>query len=359
MIHLPTQAEQALVSSHQIAVSCDAWYGNQLLMRGFPLVDGTVTNDSTAFVRRTVSLTAQEETGSTDLRDVLDHDGVELRIRKGVRYADGSVDVLPVFCGQVGSFDASSPDGKISITASDRGARVGFDNFTRGPRTSTSGLSMRAQLQTLVTESIPFVNYVDTTRDSSALPQVVWDWSRSDAVAELALAMGAESFAGPDGGWVTRPVQTLRGAPAWTFRDGTALIDSTRTATAANLRNAFRVTSDRGDGGGSFSGYWEDRLSATGVQSPLGRRAGKWSTSTLVSNAQCVDAAKALVARISGARLGLTFTGMVHPGLETGDLIRVVDGYDRYDVILDKYTMDLFSAKMTCTARQLVLPGVE
>lgn len=361
--------EAALVDHHQLVTTCTALVGALRHPAELPIVDGSITNDSgtsATFVRRKGTLTLRENNPAarTALADLLETPGIELRITSGVRLLNGVIEDLPVIAGPVESVDSSWPDGQITVQVADQGVRPAYANFLT-PRISPKGYTITRAIRSLIGESLPLglspTAWHDTRFDGSILPSLAWDWSRVDAIAQMAMSIGAEVFPEPDGiGWTIRHLQTLSNMPVWNAQEGTTLLSLDRSASQSKIRNAFRVESNRPDSSGSYAGSYTDKdpQSPTSARGPLGLRSAKWETSVLLSNAQCAEAARSLVARWQGARLDLSITNLAHPGLETGEVIQVTQDDRAYRVILDSYTLDLFSGVMQCKARSLDLPDV-
>ncbi|MDE9365962.1 DUF5047 domain-containing protein [Luteipulveratus sp. YIM 133132] len=362
MIRGSAAFEAAITHTHRIAVSATAVMAGRDVATDLPIVGGQVSVDADKFVRRTASLEFVERLSPARraLQSLLERPGMRLQIDKGVAFPSGQAELLPVHHGLCDEVDASSGKGRITVESPDLGMLVSLDRFP-SPTASTARSTVINQVRALVGHSVPFVDFRSTAVGAQVVPRVTWEKNRNDAVGALAVSIGCETFAAPDGGWLLRPTSSLWGTPVWTATEGASLIRLSRRTSWADVRNAWAVRAER-SGGGSYYGYAEDTrpTSPTYVGGSFGRRVGFYSSPLLVSNAQCRMTAVSLLARQQGKRESVSFAAIGHPGLEAGDLVCVATQDQTLYLILDKFTVPLFKATIEdASARSMTPPDLE
>lgn len=351
--------ETTIKGSHRLAVKCEAWSAGRRVAADLPLrADATVSVDSGRFVRRSAKLSFVEDTSKSAeaLRVTLAKPGVELRVWRGVELKFGATEFLPVHWGIVDKLAGAWPSKTLSVDCPDLAQRVAYDRFP-GPRRSGVGLTTVQQIQVLVGESVPRLQFVDTTGNVSIVRSVVWDRDRNAAVDKLATSIGAETFFTPDGRWRTRPVQTLLGIPMMRVREGQGLIGASDDTDWSGVRNDIIVSCERADGT-KLVGRSTDNSAAspTWVSGPLGRRTGFYATSLPTTVAQCNTIAAALRARMAGSRVSVAFESLVHPGMEGGDRVDVTHDGSTSRLVIDSFEMPVFGVAMRAQARMQIVP---
>ena len=326
--------EETLKGSYAGVVTCDAWLAGRRIATDLPLQDdATVSGDAGNFVRRTASLSFVEElsTGAEALARTLARPGCEVRVESGALIGD-RVETIPVHWGLAENPRWSWPDRRITLSSPDLSQRVAFDRFPR-PRSSTRGFTVAQQVSALVRESLPRVRFVDESANGTAVAPVAWEEDRNEAISKLATAIGCETFLRPDGAWLLRRVSTLVGVPTYRVLEGANLSDASIETDWTGVRNHIVASADRSDGVVLLGEAKDlDPASDTYYFGPLGKRVGYYKSSLFTTSAQCRTTALALLAKMRGARVSLSFTAATHPGIEAGDRIDVtVDWRDAPD----------------------------
>jgi hypothetical protein len=350
--------ESTIAGSHTIAAKCEAWIAGRRVATDLPLRDdASISVDSARFVRRSAKLSFVEDDANAaeSLRSILSRPGCELRVWRGAVVA-GRAELLPIHWGIVDKVSGQWPSKTLSVECPDLAQRVAYDRFP-APRQSRAGFTVSQQIQALVGESIARIRFEDTTGNSTAVASVAWERDRNAAVDKLAVSIAAESFFHPKGRWVTRPVQTLRGIPVMRVRENRALIAAADETDWASVRNDIIATCERADGV-ALSGRSTDNdpLSPSWIDGPLGRRTGFYTSSLLTTRVQCTEAAAALRARMSGARVSVDFDTLVHPGLEAGDRVDVTHSGRTSRLVIDSFDLPVFGSAMRCQGRLQIVP---
>lgn len=360
MIFGTAAAERAILSSHEVAVRCEAWRGGRPVGKDLPLLsDAKVSVDSSRFVRRQASLSFQEPYSGARgaLGSLLALPGMELRVWRGVRLGQ-QVFWWPVHWGMVREPNVDDRTRTIAIQSPDRAQRVADNRFT-SPRPSRVGFTVAQQIRELVQESIYRVRFVDASGDSTAVPAVTWERDRSQAISDLARSIGCETFHAPDGTWVLRRVSRLRQPASWTVRHGVNLASLSTVTDWSAVHNIVIALGERTDlpplRGEARD---DDPMSPTYVglagMGPNPAWLPDSMTSLFTTNAQCVTAAQAALARAVGARTSVDFDGLVHPGLEAGDRIDVRAKSDVHRLVLDSFDLSPFGPLLTGGGRTKV-----
>lgn len=343
--------EQAITGSHDALVKAEAFIAGRRVAE-LPLSSGSINVDRSSFVRRSANLTFQEDYSRSagTLGVLLAQPGCEVRVWRGVRAA-GVEHWLPVHWGMSSKPVISWRERTIRVTSPDLADRVVRDRFLR-PRRTAVGMTHAQQIQTLVRESIPRAGFVDESQDGTAVADAVFEEDRDVAISKLATDISCDTYLRPDGRWVLRRVASTISVPDLRFREGVALTDASLDVDWSQVFNAWSVQAERGDGL-TLVGIDEDLdpLSPTYVNGPMGRNTGYYRSSTLTTSAQCAAAATTLRYRAQGARVGVDYSGLLHPGVEAGDRHDVIFDGQTYRLIVDSFNFDLLSGQIQAQGR--------
>ena len=353
MLRGSVDLEGALAGSHVGALKAEAWMSGRRIEADLPLVDGSVSVDSSQFVRRSADLSFVEETSSarTALGKILARPGVEVRVWRGARLGASS-QFIPVHWGVAGVPKVSWPSHAVTMSSPDLFMRVARDRFP-GPRQSRAGMTVAQQIEVLVRESIPWLlGFDDQSSDFTAVNDVTWDRDRNAAVDDLATAIGCEVFLRPDGFVVLRRLPTFLGIPTWRVSPGRNLVQADVETDWSGVRNHVVAYSDRADG----TALWGESLdtdptSPTYVYGALGRITGFYASSLFTTSAQCVTAAAAIRSRTQGAQVTVSYEMQAHPGVEARDRHDVTVNGTIHRIVLDSFRLQLTSATLTGSGR--------
>jgi hypothetical protein len=304
-----------------------------------PIEAGSVTIDRTAQNRRTGSVTipwtldAGENLG-LDLR-TLPLGGWAL-VYRGLRYADGSLELVQLGRFRVESVTWRTSDTSASLELTDRMAQVADEQFTA---TFAPPVGVRiAQIAIdIVQQVFPDIGVSAPYDPDIVLTDVFYDGSRADALAHLAEAASAEPYFDADGDYVhAAPAGST--APVWTVDAGlTGVLVSTEESLArTGVYNGVLMSGQADATAAPVSALVtdDDPGSPTRWGGPLGKVA-RIETSTAVQNAlQAAEAAQAILDKRGGLARTLTITSAPNPALEAGDVITVVFGDGRSETQL-------------------------
>lgn len=222
-----------------------------------PIIDGTVTVDSTAACRRTLTLTIPP---TQALWDALAAPGGEITVTQTVRYIDTSTETVPLGVFVVDQ-DAMgyATDGNISLTGRDRWVIVQRNRFgiADALRATVPGNPTWMEIKRLVEGAWPNAKYpfpgwsqLDQTATSKVGPRVWDDGSRENAVNTLKDTR-LQVFFDPVGKGVLRPtpVLTASTAPAWRVAAGQngVMINADRQRDRSRTHNVVIATTSASD----------------------------------------------------------------------------------------------------------------
>jgi Domain of unknown function (DUF5047) len=328
-----------LMDSHQVTVRGELYYGGTKV-GDLNVVNGTVTCDRQASVRRTATLTL-DPTAATDavLGPNLHPFGPRVRLYRGVRYASGLADEAQVFSGRVDTVDESL--GGVELRCSDEAAQVVDARFPHETPASAYGQSLVRNLaRALIQECFPTPPTVTfdagvAANNLTVQPATSFAQERSDALDSLCTQLQAEWYAMPDG---TFAITTLPGdispltTPAWVIDSGDSgvLVSRVTTTDRANVANGVFVASE--PVGGTTPAYGSHTISA--ADDPTGQMVwggvfGKVPRFYTGQQVNSTAAAQALAQRLALNQLSVPHAVavecVVNPRLMLTSVVRVYD----------------------------------
>ena len=364
------QFDDAIHDTHQVVILAELWTSGltALLDGNLAVVSGTVTVDNTAQYRRTASIQIADDEGLFPLVGAaglsgLEPYGSEVRLYRGIQYADGTQELVPlgVFPIQQTEVVENDQGRSVTLTLTDRSRLVSDARFT-STYYINSGTSFLTAAAALVDYCLPYNVPVDkdieatsptTTSGVTVYHEQDDPWQ---SVQDLCAAVGCEVFFGPDGRLKIRDVVDPTVAPlAFTYADDelSILLNVDRVLTrgpnavllTSSAPNVAPIRSLQYDNDPTSPSYWWGSYG----QFPL-----FWATPLVTSQSQADAAATSRLRKILGLAETVTLGTIPHPGHEAGDIIhatRLADGLDT-DLIVQQATIPLDAV----TAAQLVCP---
>lgn len=317
---------QALRNPHAVVVQVDAWYGGSLLLQDIDILGGSVSVGSGAGVRRTLELTIADR----GLWDTLDAIGIELRPSRGIRYPDGTTELVPLGVFQL---DANSmrmgPAGGISVrSAPDRWVKVQRAQFET-PMASVRTNTIAAEALRLVSGAVTYDSAQVLTADVTLTGALVWDRDRAAAANDLAESIGCELFFDVGGNLVLRDMPLLSQAPAWTVDASPSgvMLDGDLSRDRARTYNVVVASMGAVDGRTPFAPQTAadtDPTSRTYVGGPFGRVPYFYSSPLFRNTGQALAAAQAKLLQLKAVNAQFSLDAIVNPALDRGDVITVL-----------------------------------
>lgn len=373
MLPVTDAFKQEIQRSHRMFAYADLFTpaGQQYRLK---IVDGSITVDRTAEVRRHGSFTVVDPTNTlTPLNSTspLAPFGSIVKPYRGVKYTTGplagSTEVVPLGVLRISdSTVADAGDGTqgISIDAYDLSRTMSRDKFTDAYTLSTATNVLQA-IQALIKRSFPdaqFDSSSSTMALSSPLVFAAGDdpWQKMND--QLATAAGVEVWQTPTGMWKVAPPADINNLPAavWSFVEGPGcqLIEGDFKLTDDPGYNGVILTTDAtGDSTAPIrSEVWDDDPSSpTYYLGPYGDVPYFIQNSTVTTQVDADNAARAQLNLILGVQSSLSLTTMVNPALDANDTIQVTRKRDGIDAkfAIDALTIPLsYSGTMSLTLRQ-------
>ena len=300
---------------------------------------GSVTVDRSSATRRTATVESPDiSLLPWTATDYLAISGARLRILRGIAYADGTIESVPVFYGRLDSVTGDPEEGSVTLTASGLEAVLGDARFEAAYSTRDNTAAITS-ITNLIRTALPDAVIVSSA-DNGPLGVRTWDaeGDRWAAVAELATAVGSDCYADADGIFHVEPLPDLLSAPvAWEVAAGPrgALIGASRGWSREGMYNIVVASGENSESdtppvvGVAMD---EDPTSPTYVGGPFGRVPRFYSSPTITTVSSAESAAKKIL--VDAVKPGMTadISSLPNPLLEPGDVIRVVHSDGRRDL---------------------------
>ncbi|WP_043468955.1 DUF5047 domain-containing protein [Kitasatospora sp. MBT66] len=342
----------ALSNPHQVVTRIDAYLGGTLTAADLPHEGGSVTVDRGSKVRRQLALTIPDP-GYLPWNpgDPLGVYGQQLVVQRGIRYPDGTTELVPLGTFRIDEPAGDPALGPVTVTGQSAEASVQDDRFT-APVSTSSYASTVTAITALIRETLPdapVVNLTAGARDQSVAP-ITWDAQadRWDAVTQLATSMRAECYADATGRFVITDLPDLSTAtPVWDVTEGPTgnLIKVSRKLARAGVYNAViaRGETSAGAGGPAVSGaaYDTDPTSPTRWGGPYGRVPRFYSSGLLTTTAACEAVAAALLRDATAPNVQTSLSSLPNPALEGADCLRLTYGGRHELVLVQSFTVPL------------------
>ncbi len=351
--------DTAIHQTHQVIITAELWSAGlrAMLNPNLPVVGGSITIDRSANNRRTATLQLADDTGlfaqigpSGD--SGLEPYGNEVRVYRGIAYADGTQELLPVGVFPINETDLSeSSSGRsVTLTLTDR-SRLVSDNKLTGTYYIPTGTQFLTAAQALVDFSLPYQTAVDkdvesvtpiTTGTTIAYHEQDNPW---DAVQQLCATVGTEVYFGPDGRLKIRDIPDPASQPnVFSYADDELSILLAVERKLTRGPNAVLLTSSAPNVGPIRSlQYDNDPNSPSYYGGPYGKVTEFYADPLTTSQSQADAHALGRLRKILGLAESITLSTIPHPAHDAGDAVhatRLVDGLDA-DIIIDQYTLPL------------------
>lgn len=298
---------------------------------------GSVTEDATAEIRRRCSLSCYDATGELTPKtaeDLLTPYGTEVRPWRGVKYADGREELIPLGVFRIAQVDVDdsvggSPD--IKLEAYDRSRTVIRDKFIE-PYTVAKSTNLVDAIKAIIARTFPDAEYDSITTTMVTSAPLVFDANTSpwEAVQSLAKSLGCEVYFDSRGHVVIAPppdIDALPG-PDFDFIEG-------KGCTMTNIKSKF--TDEPGFNGivlvGASLGddkppvrsvQWDtEPTSPTYHKGPYGEVPDFATDENVKTQAEADNAAKSLLQGMLGFSDQVLITCWPNPALTTTSIVQV------------------------------------
>ncbi|OKI19307.1 DUF5047 domain-containing protein [Streptomyces sp. CB03911] len=334
----------ALSTPHQVVTKVDAYFGGVLTVADLPIDGGSVSVDRGSKVRRSLTVTLADPAYLPwDATDPLAVYGQQLAVSRGIKFPDGTVELVPLGLFRVDEPQGDVDMGPVTVTGKTSEAIIQDDRFVV-PVSTAGYVSTVAAITDLLHQTIPgavIVNATAGTRDP-AVAVVVWDAQadRWDAVQQLAASMHAEIYVDVLDRFVIADVPDLSTAvPVWDIADGPTgnLISASRAMSRAGVYNGVIVSGENTASGSapvSGSAYDTDPTSPTRWGGPYGHVPRFYSSGLLTSGTACSDLATSMLRDSIAPNVTTSINSLPNSALEAGDCLRLRYAGGRKDLVL-------------------------
>lgn len=342
----------AVVESHRLAVSLGVLSAGVAL--GDPITSvtaGSVTLDAKAAVRGRLDATVVDD-GSlglvpTSSSDALAPYGNEVQVNRGVQFADGATELVPLGVFRINDVVVDDSAGSLSvqIAGMDRSARIADARFEE-PLDIAQGVNVATQILALVQAAYPEVTYdFATTAHVTGHMTVEEGSDRWDLCQQFASNAGLVLYFDGTGTLVLRVEAQGDAVASLVEGPGGVLLGAGRRWTREGAFNRVIATGENTGLAAPVRAVATDlnALSPTYYFGPFGQVPRFFQSQFITTTVQAQDAANAMLARELGTTESVNFGSLVLPHLELGDVVRITRpraGIDE-DHVIDSLTVPL------------------
>lgn len=340
----------ALMDPHHIYVLAELWYNNAKV-GPFPLASGSVSADRNGDVLRTANLTVDPSmVDDPVLGPRLNPFGSIVKLWRGIRYPDNSVESYQIFTGRIDSVHRSI-DG-VTLDCSDLAANVIDFRFPL-PYTVTDGDDINTAAATMI--GLCFQKWTpppdilfDTPTSVLVRSGQTFEQERGDALNQLMKTIGSEWFADPTGTFHLRAMPAVipaNAVPVWVVDSGDSgvIVTNSFNTDRQNVANFIVVDGEPVDGEVGANGIWFD----TDTNSPTWS-GGPYGVVTGYFSGQAVDttyAAQQLAATLGANSIAkgdqVEVTCIPNPKIAPGDIVRVLSPRQKIDKMYFVQSFDM------------------
>lgn len=341
----------AISQSHRIALAVEIFSSGSVIDTITSVTAGTITLDATAAIRGRLDITIVDD-GTLDLVPALAADalapyGNELRVSRGIRYPDGTTELIGLGVFRINETNiADTADAlTIQISGQDRSARIADARF-EDPADIAQGTNIATQILNLVQVAYPDVTYnFSTTTHLTGHMTVEEGADRWDLCQQFAANAAMQLYFDGDGTLILSPVG--QGVTVATLAEGASglLLSSGRRWTREGTYNRVIATGENTGVGVPVRGVATDNntLSPTYYLGPFGKVPRFFVSQFLQTTAQAQDTADAMLLKELGTTQSVNFGSLVLPHLEPNDVVRITRSRAAIDEdhVIDSLTIPL------------------
>ena len=349
--------------SHVIAAAAELVFPGETDTIPVPVEAGTVTIDRTADHRRigtmTIpwSLNAGEDLG-IDIR-TLPLGGYAL-VHRGLRYADGTVELIQLGRLRVESVTWDTLAATASLELADRNAQVTDEPFS-APYSAKGQTPAQAAVGIVRGVFGDTIRYLTPYEPAGTLGDITYTGARTDALSSLEQSYAAETYFDADGDFVFAAAPSDGDPVVWTVDAGEAgvMVNAQESLDRTGIYNGVLVTGQGDADVPPVTGLavFSDSSSPIRWGGPFGKVLILADSTTVTTAAEAASTAQSLLnLRLKQTR-SLALTAAPNPALEAGDTIdvRFPDGRTE-TALVDSTVIDLATAAQTITTRTLFAP---
>ena len=320
---------RALDTSHRVISRCTVMRAGEPVTPDLTAISGELVDDPDAQIRCSGSITALDEHGelTPDLvKRIVDVYTCELQLSRGVRFADGTEEVVPTGRMSMSRLKVSQHQGGVTFSASllDRSARC------QGSRARAyvipAGTYVEDAIPPLLATRYPPLTFSMFPTEFALATQILDAkkdaWTESKAYAESA---GQQLFMGRQGECLMIPTLSVNGDVVWDYEDGrNCMVGIDRIISADDVPNVVVVYGTNPAAPGIRAEAFDaNPQSATYRFGPYGERVLEVNEPRIASQAQAEAMAKAKLIEVLGPGETIEFDAAPNPLLDPYDTIRL------------------------------------
>lgn len=328
-----------IAAAHRIALRIESWREGNLLAKSVPVLEGAVTMDDTAILKRRLQLTVPAATPdgtSWDPGDSSTHPlaayGQRLRVLAGIELPSGTIELLELGWYLITGWERDETAGTITVAGQDLAVLLEDARHYR-EESPPAGTTYATEFVRLAAGILP-TRIEPGLANRTVSSQTVWDRDRTKNLTDLCKAWQARWYVADDGVLVAAPAYpdvTAATTPVLRLVSGRAgtVITRTRRGDRTTLYNAVVATGKAIEGGEAAPyGIAEitDPTSPIRVQGPYGRRPRFYASELLTTSVQCTEAAVTLLTAASSVSRMEPVEISPDPAIQLGDVVEIVTG---------------------------------
>jgi Domain of unknown function (DUF5047) len=352
--------------SHVIAAAAELVFPGETDTISVPIEAGTVTIDRTADHRRVGTITipwslnAGEDLG-IDIR-TLPLGGYAI-VHRGLRYADGTVELIQLGRLRVESVTWDTLAASASLELADRNAQVSDEPFS-APYSAKGQTPADAAVGIVRGVFGDTISYLTPYRPAGLLGDITYTGARTDALSALEQSYAAETYFNANGDFVFDQAPGDDEPVVWTVDAGATgvMVNAQESLDRTGIYNGVLVTGQGDADVPPVTGLavFTDATSPIRWGGPFGKVLVLADSTSVVTAADAAATARSLLnLRLKQTR-SLVITAAPNPALEAGDTIAINFPDGRTETaLIDATIIDLATAAQQITTRTLFAPTVE
>lgn len=332
-----TDFASVIARSHRAVSVAEILAADGSVAQTLTSITGSVTIAAAAARRRTMNLAIVDAVGDltpTGMDSLLAPVTVEVRLRRGVEYADGTQELWPLGVFRVDADDIDFAGGQITMTGVDRSAVISRNRWLE-PWVIDVDTPSTAAIAAIARDRYPSVVIDMAASDHAVTVDTVFgDNTTNDPwtdILELGRAAGLDVFFDPAGVFTTRPFPDTSGGPTRTYSDGPGgdILGGARRLEGGDIRNGVIVYGEGADGSQVVGSRWDTNpASPTYAGNPVGSsvfgaRPYVYESKVITTYQQAVEVADLLLGKVLRLGDGVQFTALVDPRVDVDEVCGV------------------------------------
>lgn len=344
-----------VITDHVVIAKAEVWNQDQKLAT-LAIDKGTVKIDVKSAVRRTCQVHLVTDRTTANLVpdndfDTLSPFGNELRLYRGVQFADGSEEYVPLGVFLMTDIDITDNNEGVEITVSgeDRSLKISRNKWLE-PYQVVDG-PLEDAIEALLQDRYDDVQTNFPTTNVSINQVVLGSESENDPwkdAVELCELVGYDLYFDNNGIVVMRQFPTVDGAvvvASYNEDDTTTVTSLSRRVSSKDTFNGviYTIEGTEVETPIRVEVWDEDTTSPTYRYGVFGEAPTFITTSILATEDEAITAAKLLLNRYIGAQEQISWNGLVDPTLDANDVVYIKANGAKVDriVIIDSLDIPL------------------